>query len=170
MAHRLKSLAEWAGIVQPSRYDDEDEFAETDAVVIDEPEAVTEAVTDQVPPAPARQANVTSLERHRARRLAPPRDAAIEEISHIRPRSYSADARRIADSYRDNVPVILNLSDVDTADAVRLVDFATGMAMALDGVLEKITARVFLLSPPSVRVTDQDKENLATGNLLAAQG
>jgi len=91
----------------------------------------------------------------------------LDEIAHIRPRSYSADAKRVAEGYRDGVPQILNMSDMDSAEAFRLIDFAAGLRFALDGSLEKITARVFLLSPPSIKVTDRDKELIAAGGLAA---
>jgi cell division inhibitor SepF len=158
MPSRLKRVAEWAGIVQPSRYDD-DFGPEEVTGIVETPEKV-------VAPIPERQASVTPIDQHRARR-APAREATMDEIVHVRPRSYSSDATRIAESYRDGVPVILNLSDMDDAEAFRLIDFAGGLKYALDGHLEKITSRVFLLTPPSIRVTDRDKERIAGG--LVAQ-
>jgi cell division inhibitor SepF len=168
MANKLKSLAEWAGIVQSSRYDDEDDFApEADEGLVDDDAFETEVVAATPAPAAPRQTNVTSIVEHRSRRLAVAREATLDEIAHIRPRSYSADATRIAESYRDGVPVIINMSDMDNADAFRLIDFASGLRFALDGTLEKITSRVFLLTPPSIKVTERDKERLATTGLVA---
>ncbi|MDR1807293.1 MAG: cell division protein SepF [Propionibacteriaceae bacterium] len=165
MPSKLKRVAEWAGIVQSGRYDDEDEFAPEEELTSDV--EVTEVHTEAVP---VRQTNVTSIVEHRSRKEARSREATFDEIAHVKPKSYAADATRIAESYRDGVPVIINLSDMDNADAFRLIDFAAGLRFALDGTLEKITARVFLLTPPSIRVTDRDKERLVAGNLLAAQG
>ncbi|MDR1512947.1 MAG: cell division protein SepF [Propionibacteriaceae bacterium] len=168
MASRLKSLAEWAGIVQSSRYDDDDEFAApevTDVVEEPEPEQVTEAV-------PSRQANVTSIEQHRRARgqATPAREAGPDEIAHIRPRSYTSDAARIAEGYKEGVPVIMNMEDLDDTDAFRLIDFASGLRFALDGTLEKITSRVFLLTPPTVKVTARDKERVAMTTGVVAPG
>jgi cell division inhibitor SepF len=168
MASKLKSLAEWAGIVQSSRYDDEDEFTVEADLPADEAyeEEVPDSVTESVPP--QRQANVTSIEQHRRTRTQPiVKEAAVDEIAHIRPRSYTSDATRIAESYKEGVPVIINMEDVDDTDAFRLIDFASGLRFALDGTLEKITSRVFLLTPPSVKVTAREKERLAMTGLIA---
>jgi cell division inhibitor SepF len=165
-------MAEWAGIVQPSRYD-EDDFGPEDEVA--EATETTEAVFTP-PPTPVavaggtseRQGIVTPIDQHRTRRQsALAREAVMDEIVHVRPRSYGSDATRIAESYRENIPVIMNMSDLDDAEAFRLIDFASGLKFALDGHLEKITSRVFLLTPPSVKVTDRDKERIAGG--LVAQ-
>ncbi|MDR0416267.1 MAG: cell division protein SepF [Propionibacteriaceae bacterium] len=170
MASRLKRVAEWAGIVQPSRYEDDDFGPEPAAETASEPAEVTAPVAPAptAAAAPARQANVTPIDQHRSRRAASAaREVGINEIAHIRPRRYGSDATRIAESYREGIPVILNLSDLDDAEAFRVVDFASGLKLALEGHFEKITARVFLLTPPSIKVSDRDKERIVGG--LAAQ-
>jgi cell division inhibitor SepF len=157
-------VAEWAGIIQPSRYDDDfDDFDRDDAVEAQEDVEVTASV-----PEPERQASVTPIDQRRSRRPANPvREAARDEVFHSRPRSYASDATRIAENYRDGILVVLNLSDLDDAEAFRLIDFASGLRCALDGHLEKITSRVFLLAPPTMKVTTGDKERIIGG--LAAQ-
>ncbi|MDR1264542.1 MAG: cell division protein SepF [Propionibacteriaceae bacterium] len=167
MAGKLKSLAEWAGIVQPSAPQEWDDF-EPETEATDEAEDVTGLVDapDQAPTV----SNVTSLSQHRSRRgPAPAREAVLDEIVHLRPKSYRGDAIRLAESYRDGLPVIINLSDVDQSEGNRLIDFACGLQQALNGGLEPITHRVFLLTPPSVKVTQRDKDRLADLAPAAAQ-
>ncbi|MBQ6639781.1 MAG: cell division protein SepF [Saccharopolyspora sp.] len=86
----------------------------------------------------------------------------LSKITTLHPRSYS-EARTIGEQYRDGSPVIMNLTEMDEADAKRLVDFAAGLAFALRGSIEKVTNRVFLLSPPNVDVAAEDKRKLAEG-------
>ena len=86
----------------------------------------------------------------------------LSKITTLHPRSYS-EARTIGEQYRDGTPVIMNLTEMEEADAKRLVDFAAGLAFALRGSIEKVTSRVFLLSPPNVDVAAEDKRRLAEG-------
>ncbi|MHA6805180.1 cell division protein SepF [Salinifilum ghardaiensis] len=86
----------------------------------------------------------------------------LSKITTLHPRSYS-EARTIGEQYRDGTPVIMNLTEMDEADAKRLVDFAAGLAFGLRGSIEKVTNRVFLLSPPNVDVAAEDKRRLAEG-------
>lgn len=86
----------------------------------------------------------------------------LSKITTLHPRSYS-EARTIGEQYRDGTPVIMNLTEMDEADAKRLVDFAAGLAFAMRGSIEKVTNRVFLLSPPNVDVAAEDKRRLAEG-------
>ncbi|WP_092522267.1 cell division protein SepF [Actinopolyspora saharensis] len=87
---------------------------------------------------------------------------SLSKITTLHPRSYS-EARTIGEQYRDGTPVIMNLTEMDEADAKRLVDFAAGLAFAMRGSIEKVTNRVFLLSPPNVDVAAEDKRRLAEG-------
>jgi len=91
----------------------------------------------------------------------PPADTpAPAEISSIQPQSYN-EARVIGERYRDGIPVIMNLTEMDDASAKRLVDFAAGLAFALRGSIEKVTNRVFLLSPPNVEVSAAERRKFA---------
>ncbi len=83
-------------------------------------------------------------------------------ITTLNPRSYN-EARTIGEHYRDGTPVIMNLTEMDDADAKRLVDFAAGLAFALRGSIDKVTNKVFLLSPPNIDVTAEDRRRLAEG-------
>lgn len=83
---------------------------------------------------------------------APRHDGEVRRITTIHPRSYN-DARKIGEAFRENTPVIMNLSDMDDSDAKRLVDFAAGLIFGLHGAIERVTNKVFLLSPSSVEIT-----------------
>ena len=75
----------------------------------------------------------------------------LYRITTLYPRTYN-DARRIGEEFREGVPVIMNLTDMDDVDAKRLVDFAAGLVFGCRGTIERVTNKVFLLSPVNVDV------------------
>ena len=81
----------------------------------------------------------------------------LNRITTIHPRTYN-EAKNIGEWFRDGVPVIMNLSDMDDADAKRLVDFAAGLVFGLHGAIERVTSKVFLLSPSHVEVAADEPE------------
>jgi cell division inhibitor SepF len=86
-------------------------------------------------------------------------------ITTLHPTTYN-EARTIGEHFRDGVPVIMNLTEMDEADAKRLVDFAAGLVFGLRGNFERVTNRVFLLSPANVQVTAEDKAKIAEGGFF----
>ena len=90
---------------------------------------------------------------------------ALGRITTLHPRSYM-EARTIGERYRDGNPVIMNLTGMADADAKRLVDFAAGLAFALRGSMDKVTNKVFLISPPDVDVTEADRRRIAEGGFF----
>ncbi len=89
--------------------------------------------------------------------------AAFEEsyrITTLQPRTYN-EARTIGEHFRAGTPVIMNLTEMDDTDAKRLVDFAAGLIFGLHGRIERVTNKVFLLSPEHVQVTAEDKARIA---------
>ena len=87
------------------------------------------------------------------------------QITTLHPTTYN-EARTIGEHFRDGVPVIMNLTEMDEADAKRLVDFAAGLAFGLRGSMERVTNRVFLLSPPNIQVSAEDKARIAQGGFF----
>jgi cell division inhibitor SepF len=81
--------------------------------------------------------------------------AALRQITTIHPRSYN-DAKLIGESFRDGIPVIMNVTDMGEADAKRLVDFSAGLVFGLHGSIERVTNKVFLLSPSYIEVLGED--------------
>lgn len=102
---------------------------------------------DREEPAPA---PVTPLRRPVAVRQ--PAGGAVNEILTVHPKQYR-DAQLIAESFREGVPVIINLSQMSDADARRLIDFASGLSLGLYGRIERVTSKVFLLSPENIAVS-----------------
>jgi len=89
----------------------------------------------------------------------------LSRITTLHPSSY-VEARAIGEAYREGVPVIINLTAMENADAKRVVDFAAGLAFALRGSMDRVTNKVFLLSPPDVEVTAEDRRRIAEGGLF----
>jgi cell division inhibitor SepF len=129
-----------------------------------------------VAPAQPSASTATSYPTHDNLALAPqvqprerePRERAVAsedkgrryQITTLHPTSYS-EARTIGEHFRDGNPVIMNLTEMDEPDAKRLVDFAAGLAFGLRGSMERVTNRVFLLSPPNIQVSAEDKARIA---------
>ncbi|TDN43474.1 cell division inhibitor SepF [Curtobacterium flaccumfaciens] len=104
-----------------------------------------------------RGAQVTPLRRSHttAQKAAPVQE--MNEILTVHPREYK-DAQSIAESFRDGIPVIINLSQMTEADARRMIDFASGLSLGLYGKIERVTNKVFLLSPAHVAVSGEAPE------------
>ena len=90
------------------------------------------------------------------RRPAPGGSRPFDRITTIHPRTYN-EAKQIGESFRESTPVIMNLSDMDDSDAKRLVDFSAGLIFGLHGALERVTNKVFLLSPAHVEVSTEEQ-------------
>lgn len=119
----------------------------------DEPEAPREAAA---PAASSTRAPVTPLRRPTP--VARPAHGDLNEILTVHPRQYR-DARAIAESFREGVPVIINLGQMSEGDARRLIDFASGLSQGLYGTIERVTSKVFLLSPQHIAVSGQESES-----------
>ncbi len=85
-----------------------------------------------------------------------------QRITTLHPRTYN-EAKTIGLQFRAGTPVIMNLSEMDDSDAKRLVDFAAGLTFGLHGSIERVTPKVFLLSPHNVSVTAADKQRIVEG-------
>ena len=86
-------------------------------------------------------------------------------ITTLTPRTYN-EARTIGEHFREGTPVIMNLTEMDDVDAKRLVDFAAGLIFGLRGSIERVTNKVFLLSPEHVEVTAEDKAMIVEGGFF----
>src|ERR1700730_6804328 len=84
----------------------------------------------------------------------------LARITTLHPRTYN-EARTIGEHFREGTPVIMNLTEMVDSDAKRLVDFAAGLIFGLHGSIDRVTNRVFLLSPANVEVTAEDKARMA---------
>lgn len=105
---------------------------------------------------PLRETNVTPLRREVAT-MATHDEGSLKRITTVHPTAYN-DALIIGEAFRNGTPVIMNLSNMDDANAKRLVDFAAGLTFGLHGAIEKVTNKVFLLSPQHIEVSSQERE------------
>lgn len=86
-------------------------------------------------------------------------------IITLQPRSYS-EARKMGEHYREGNPVIINLDDMEEGERKRLVDFASGLVFGLHGRIERVSHKVFLLSPANVNVSSEDKTAFAQASFF----
>ena len=113
------------------------------------------------PGSPARAAYAADADPTETGHAAPVRQTAdLTRITSLHPRTYN-EARTIGEHFREGTPVIMNLSEMVDSDAKRLVDFAAGLIFGLRGSIDRVTNRVFLLSPASIEVTAEDKARIA---------
>jgi cell division inhibitor SepF len=91
-----------------------------------------------------------------------PRSRPSGAIHRAEPKRFN-DARELGDRFKDGVPVIMNLQGTDESIARRLVDFASGLVFAQDGKIEPVATRVYLLTPPNVEVSAEERERLREG-------
>jgi len=75
------------------------------------------------------------------------------------PKSFN-DAQQVADRFKDSIPVILNLQGTETDLAKRLIDFASGLTYALDGGMQRIADKVFMLTPRNVEISAEERARL----------
>jgi cell division inhibitor SepF len=120
----------------------------------EQPAAPVAPVAPHHPSAQQNRAPVTPLRRSNSRSAAP---AEMNEILTVHPRAYK-DAQVIAENFREGIPVIINLSQMSEPDARRLIDFASGLSLGLYGKIERVTSKVFLLSPAHVAVSGDHAE------------
>ena len=165
MSGAMRRIGEYLGLLEDTgRYDDYTGEFET----YDEADYTREspAVVNRAPRASA-PAKVADLAERR-RPQAVPDVADVSELSRIvtlQPTTYN-DARAVGEHFRDGTPVIMNLSEMEDADAKRLVDFAAGLIFATHGDIERITNKVFLLSPHNVSVAAEAKARIAEGGFF----
>jgi cell division inhibitor SepF len=161
MSGAMRKIGEYLGLLEDTgmydeEYDDQG-YAER------EPQQPRRASV----PAKGQPAPVADISQRRRGQSPAPAAVAMElsRITTLHPRTYN-EARTIGENFRDGIPVIMNLSEMDDADAKRLVDFAAGLVFATRGTIERVTAKVFLLSPPNVSVAAEEKQRLVEGGFF----
>jgi len=166
MSGAMRRIGEYLGLLEDTgRYDDEygDEY---DHRAGDYETQETAPVAVRSPKREGRPAPVSDLSERRRPASGPTGVVAeLSRITTLHPRTYN-EARTVGENFRDGTPVIMNLSEMDDADAKRLVDFAAGLVFATRGTIERITNKVFLLSPANVTVAAEDKQRIAEGGFF----
>ncbi|GAA5161746.1 cell division protein SepF [Ornithinimicrobium tianjinense] len=157
MAGALRKTMEYLGLAESDeRYDDYDAYHEEEPARREAPARATREEEE-----PRQHAEVTALPRRSptpvSQVVREPKMSELNRITTIHPRTYN-EAKNIGEAFRSGVPVIMNLTDMDDADAKRLVDFAAGLAFGLHGAIERVTSKVFLLSPEHVEVDGNERQ------------
>lgn len=92
-------------------------------------------------------------------------ESPINRIVTLHPRVYG-DVRSIGEHYRNGEPVIMNLTDMEESERKRVVDFASGLVFGHNGKIERVTSKVFLLTPPNVTVSNEEKSAVANASFF----
>jgi cell division inhibitor SepF len=156
MAGAIHQMAVYLGlVVDEQQFEDgyvsyEDEYADYDELAEGRGVAATAG--------PGRVS--LSADGSEARLGGTPLAADLTRITTLHPRTYN-EARTIGEHFREGIPVIMNLTEMVDSDAKRLVDFAAGLIFGLRGSIERVTNKVFLLSPANIEVTAEDKARIA---------
>lgn len=137
MAGTLRKSMLWLGLSEPEAEEHED-YVNDDT---DEP-------GEDIQPA-----EVTPISRAASHK----ESGGLRRITTVHPRTYN-DAKTIGEAFRSGTPVIMNLTDMTDAEAKRLVDFSAGLVFGLRGAIERVTNRVFLLSPATVEIANEEQE------------
>jgi cell division inhibitor SepF len=142
-------------------------------LVEDDPERYADYEHDPSPQPTSREQRIMepttrptpAVERRAATVPMQPSPADSYRITTLHPRTYN-EARTIGEEFRNGVPVIMNLTEMEDGDAKRLVDFSAGLVFGCHGSIERVTQKVFLLSPANVDVTAEDKARIARGGFF----
>jgi cell division inhibitor SepF len=160
MSGAMRRIGEYLGLLEDTgRYDDD---YDTDDYHTEETAPVQQSRAPRL--RESRSADVADISERRR----PGPTGVVAELSRIttlHPRTYN-EARTVGENFREGTPVIMNLSEMDDSDAKRLVDFAAGLVFATRGTIERVTNKVFLLSPPNVTVAAEDKQRLVEGGFF----
>jgi cell division inhibitor SepF len=160
MASAMRKMAVYLGLVEDDhRYDDpyQDEYGADD---------YEEYGADLAEHSESRDVHLTYGEGGPAGGTVPERRSVqlqttdLARITTLHPRTYN-EARTIGEHFREGTPVIMNLTEMVDSDAKRLVDFSAGLIFGLRGSIERVTNKVFLLSPANVEVAAEDKARIA---------
>jgi len=159
MSGAMRKMGVYLGLLEDSgRYDEEYDEYETEAPEQERRPAPVSQLAERRRPTGATP--LSHQPSHQPTVVPGPRMAELSRITTLHPTTYN-EARVIGENFRDGIPVIMNLSEMSDSDAKRLVDFAAGLVFAVHGTIERITNKVFLLSPPNVAVAAEDKQRIA---------
>ena len=155
MAGVWKKTLQYLGLVEDDDLDDIDEGMEAPAR------------SDTSPVRRVGRAEVSTLDRPEAivRTMPSARTATTASIHRAEPKRFN-EAREIGERYRQGIPVIMNLQGADDGVARRLVDFASGLVFGLDGKIEMVASRVYLLTPVNMEVSAEERERLVEGGFF----
>ena len=154
MAGFMKNAMSYLGMTDVV---DDDQYAE------DQEEGPSSFDSDHTVTPLAQTSSTASVDNKQASPFA----ARVNRITTIHPHSYE-DAQQVGRAIRDGVPVVLNLTDVAEAVAYRIVDFSAGVVFGVRGSIERVTPRVFLLSPAQVNIKVEEPRSTGSAHDLFA--
>ncbi len=171
MASMLKKVIDYVGLSPDDHYDAPGMLPLAEPVVDDQPTIVTaeprvasavQAIrpassTGNVRPVPAVSAEPSK--RTSSPTVRPIAAAVGAKPAVVEPSNFG-DAQRVADEYKSNLPVMMDLREVDRDLSRRLIDFASGMCYGLGGKMERIEHQLFLIIPDGVEVLEEDRRPL----------
>ena len=158
MASAMRKMAVYLGLVEDDhRYDDQYPTSTATSTTSTVP-SWYRTRTGRSPRCPRAPAGGRAGDRRPAAAQVQTTDLA--RITTLHPRTYN-EARTIGEHFREGTPVIMNLTEMVDSDAKRLVDFSAGLIFGLRGSIERVTNKVFLLSPANVEVAAEDKARIA---------
>ena len=162
MSGAMRKMGVYLGLLEDTGRYDEEYYAPAAGgeEVHDVPQPRTGATAVPTSAGGSTGATVASLAERRRPVAAAPVMTELSRITTLHPSTYN-EARTIGENFREGIPVIMNLSEMGDSDAKRLVDFAAGLVFAVHGSIERVTNKVFLLSPPNVAIAAEDKQRIA---------
>jgi cell division inhibitor SepF len=164
MASAMRKMAVYLGLVEDDHryqdgyesYEEYEEYDEQQPDRFDGPDDLDGQPGPGPAPGPGQPGFLSAPVRQEGAR----QTTDLARITTLHPRTYN-EARTIGEHFREGIPVIMNLTEMVDSDAKRLVDFAAGLIFGLHGSIERVTNKVFLLSPVNVDVTAEDKARIA---------
>jgi cell division inhibitor SepF len=155
MSNPMRRVANYLGLMDDPEFD-----------TPQSPATSTVATTGDVRIKTREQRPVSSVRQSTVVEVAPQLDLPVlDRIITLHPRFYN-EARTIGEHFRQGNPVIINLTEMDESEHKRLVDFASGLAFGLHGTIERVTKKVFLISPANVNVSTEDKSAAAQASFF----
>jgi cell division inhibitor SepF len=163
MASAMRKMAVYLGLVEDDhRYDDryDGEYGSEEYEEYPEHGELSEpAERHDAPLTPAETGSENGRSAYHGQTATLTQTTDLARITTLHPHTYN-EARTIGEHFRDGTPVIMNLTEMMDSDAKRLVDFAAGLIFGLHGSIERVTNKVFLLSPANVEVAAEDKARI----------
>jgi cell division inhibitor SepF len=149
------------GIAEDEEWDDDDDNLQTSEQQLDESYRRRDRRNVRRLPSTAYgdegwESEETPPRRERSSRLRSVSAPAPAKVHLVAPRAFN-DAKQIADRFKAQIPVIINLQSADTELSKRLIDFASGLTYALDGSMQRVADKVFLLTPRDVELSAEER-------------
>jgi cell division inhibitor SepF len=156
-----KKTLSYLGLVEDEDFQDIDEVGGEDVF---QPEPAPVRRLTRTPSARGALSETLAEPQAIVRTIPHPRPAPGSQIHKAEPKRFN-EARDVGERFKEGIPVIMNLQGTEDSIARRLVDFASGLVFGLDGKIEMVANRVYLLTPANMEVSAEERERLREGGL-----